>query len=236
MLRVSLENPIASRQFLSQTRGARFNLTKGSCMSNKDEFSQPANQESVEPVAQRFEQAFPTPPAEKEKELLEKNLQQQIDTLNQALKESREKEASYWERLLRKEADIQNMHKRNQQEVENARKFAVERFAHEMLQILDSLEQGLNFSQQSVSDLMEGMKLTRTLLLNIFEKQGINILNPQGEWFDPNYHEAISMQETAEVEPNRIVHVVQKGYVLNNRLLRAARVVVAKMPIEQETT
>lgn len=154
------------------------------------------------------------------------------ESLQKALKEAQEKAEEYWERLLRKEADLQNMQKRMQQDIDNTRKIALERFAGELLEVLDSLDQGISFSESnnaSVKDLLEGMKLTHTVLLNVLDKEGIKIVEPKvGDVFDPNFHEALAMQETKEYEPNRIVTVVQKGYMLHHRLLRPARVVVSK--------
>ncbi|MBI2792538.1 MAG: nucleotide exchange factor GrpE [Gammaproteobacteria bacterium] len=160
-------------------------------------------------------------------------LHDQIDTLNKALAETQDKMGQYWERLLRKEAELQNLQKRMQDEVEKTRKFAIDRFASEILQVLDSLEQGLNFAQSgnvTTETLMEGMKLTQSVLMNSLDKQGISVINPEGEVFNPTFHEAISVQETNHVPPNKVLVVVQKGYMLNNRLLRPARVVVSKAP------
>jgi molecular chaperone GrpE len=160
-------------------------------------------------------------------------LHDQIETLNKALAETQDKMGQYWERLLRKEAEMQNLQKRMQDEVEKTRKFAIDRFAGEILQVLDSLEQGLNFAQTgnvTTETLMEGMKLTHSVLMNTLDKQGISVINPEGEAFNPTFHEAISVQETNEVPPNRVLVVVQRGYMLNNRLLRPARVVVSKAP------
>lgn len=161
-------------------------------------------------------------------------LHDQIATLSKALQEAQEKVASHWDRLLRREAEFQNLEKRSQEDLEKARKFAIERFAAELLEVMDSLEQGLSFAEQgkvSVEDLLKGMQLTHSVLLNALDKQGIKTIAPEiGEAFNPTYHEAISIQQTAEVPPNQIVAVVQKGYMLNNRLLRPARVVVSRAP------
>lgn len=158
-------------------------------------------------------------------------LHDQISTLSKALQEAQDKVADYWDRLLRKEADFQNLQKRSQEDIDKTRKFAIERFASEILQVLDSLEQGLHFAQNgkaSTESLLEGMKLTQSVLINALDKQGIQPINPEGEVFDPTFHEAISVQETNEVPGNRVLVVVQKGYMLNNRVLRPARVVVSK--------
>ncbi len=158
-------------------------------------------------------------------------MQLEIETLKKALQEEQEKAESHWERLLRREAEFQNLQKRAELDVENARKAATERFAGELLQVLDSLEQGLSYIQNgkaTLEDLTQGMILTQSALLSVFEKQGIQVIDPAGQMFDPKFHEAISVQETAEVPPNTILAVVQKGYMLQNRLIRAARVVVSR--------
>lgn len=181
--------------------------------------------------SQRFTEDFPV----KEDHLLapddNKELHDQIEVLSKTLKETQEKAEGNWERLVRKEAELQNLIKRAEQDVENARKFAIERFAGEMLQVLDSLDQGLAYSQTdgiTVEHLVEGIKLTHSVFMNAMDKQGIKPIEPAiGEVFNPAFHEAISIQQTADVEPNRIMAVVQKGYMLQNRLLRPARVVVS---------
>lgn len=161
-------------------------------------------------------------------------LHDQIAVLSKTLQETQEKANNNWERLVRKEAELQNLIKRSEQDVENARKFAMERFAGEMLQVLDSLDQGLAYSQSNqltVDHLVEGIKLTHSVFMNALDKQGIVAVDPAaGDVFNPAFHEAISIQETNDLEPNRIVAVVQKGYMLQNRLLRPARVVVSKAP------
>ncbi len=181
--------------------------------------------------SQRFTEDFPV----KEENLLapedNKELHDQIEVLNKTLRETQEKADGNWERLVRKEAELQNLIKRAEQDVDNARKFAIERFAGEMLQVLDSLDQGITYSQSdniTVDHLVEGIKLTHSVFMNAMDKQGIKPVEPAvGEVFNPAFHEAISIQQTSDVEPNRIMAVVQKGYMLQNRLLRPARVVVS---------
>jgi len=161
-------------------------------------------------------------------------LHEQIETLSKSLAEYQEKAQDSWDRLLRKEAELQNVQKRAQQDIENAKKFAIERFAQDLLQVLDSLEHGVNYAQTgqtAVKDLHDGMVLTQSILKNTMENHAIKEIDPEvGATFDPHFHEAISMQETKEMDPNRIVQVVQKGYVLQSRLLRPARVIVSKAP------
>ncbi len=132
-----------------------------------------------------------------------------------------------WERYLRAAAELQNVRKRAQRDVENARKFALERFGRELLAVRDSLEMGLAADNASVDSLLEGSGATLKLLSNAMQQFGIEEVNPEGEPFDPERHEAISMQPSDDVEPGSVVTVVQKGYSLNGRLLRPAMVIVA---------
>ncbi len=162
-----------------------------------------------------------------------KELHRQVETLGASLKEEQEKAATNWDRLLRKEADLQNLQKRSQEEIEKTRKFAIEKFASEILEVLDSMEHGLNFASEGKVDaanLLEGMKMTHNILVNALDKQGIKPINPINEAFNPSFHEAISVQETKDVPPNQVLAVVQKGYLLNGRLMRPARVVVSRAP------
>ena len=132
-----------------------------------------------------------------------------------------------WERYLRASAELENVRKRAVRDVENAHKFALERFGKELLGVKDTLEMGLAAEGASVDSLLEGSNATLKLLANTMERFGIVEVDPVGEPFDPEYHEAISMQPSDDVEPNSVVTVVQKGYTLNGRLLRPAMVIVA---------
>jgi molecular chaperone GrpE len=132
-----------------------------------------------------------------------------------------------WERYLRASAEIENVRKRAGRDVENAHKFALERFGKELLGVKDTLEMGLAADSASVESLLEGSNATLKLLANTLERFGIIEVDPAGEPFDPEFHEAISMQPSDDVEPGSVVTVVQKGYTLNGRLLRPAMVIVA---------
>jgi len=132
-----------------------------------------------------------------------------------------------WERYLRASAEVENVRKRAGRDVENAHKFALERFGKELLGVKDTLEMGLAVDSASVESLLEGSNATLKLLANTMERFGIIEVDPAGEPFDPEFHEAISMQPSDDVEPGSVVTVVQKGYTLNGRLLRPAMVIVA---------
>jgi molecular chaperone GrpE len=130
---------------------------------------------------------------------------------------------------MRALAELENVRKRASRDVEQAHKFGVERLANDLIGVRDSLELGLA-SGASADALREGTKATLQLLSRALEKAGITEIVPQGEQFNPELHEAMVMQPSAEHVPNSIVQVVQKGYQLNGRLLRPARVIVAKEP------
>lgn len=133
-----------------------------------------------------------------------------------------------WDRYLRTAAELENVRKRATRDVESAHKFALERFGKEMLAVKDSLEMGMAAADNaSVESLLEGSTATLKLLANALQQFGIEEVDPAGEPFDPEYHEAISMQPSDSVEPGSVVSVVQKGYSLNGRLLRPAMVIVA---------
>jgi molecular chaperone GrpE len=146
-----------------------------------------------------------------------------------ALAEAQAKADENWERYLRAAAETDNVRKRAARDVENAHKFAIERFGKELLAVTDGLEMALAASDNaSIESLLEGSRATLKLLGTTMERFGISVIDPEGEPFDPELHEAISVQPSDTVEPGTVLNVVQKGYVLNGRLLRPAMVVVAE--------
>lgn len=135
--------------------------------------------------------------------------------------------ASLREALLRTRAESENMQKRAERELEKFRRFSQERIMQDLLPVIDSLEQGLA-SGGDADRVAEGMVLTRKLFLQALEKHGLEMLDPQGEVFDPNWHEAMATQPTGDAAPETVIQVLQKGFRLHDRLLRPARVIVAK--------
>ena len=133
---------------------------------------------------------------------------------------------------LRAQADAMNVQRRADQEIEKARKFALERFCGDLLSVVDNLERALESSgdEQGSAALAEGVELTRKGFMDVLAKYGVETVDPQGEPFDPETAQAMSMVEQPDVEPNSVVAVMQKGYVLNGRLLRPAMVMVSKAP------
>ena len=138
-----------------------------------------------------------------------------------------------WDRYLRAAAEVENVRKRASRDVEHARKYALENFGRELLAVKDSLEMGLEAAGSADADsLREGSEATLKLLATTLERFGVSEIDPEGEPFDPEQHEAMTMQPSADVEPGLVLTVIQKGYSLNGRLLRPARVVVASEPAD----
>ena len=147
-----------------------------------------------------------------------------IDALEKATSAADEN----WAKYLRATAELENLRKRAARDVENARKFGIEQFASELLSVIDSLEMGLEAaSNATVESLLEGKQATLKLLRAALAKSGIESIDPEGEPFDPQLHEAMTMQPSETAEPGSVLAVIQKGYQLNGRLLRPARVIVA---------
>ena len=133
-----------------------------------------------------------------------------------------------WNLYLRAAAEIENVRKRAARDVEHVRKFALEGFARDLLEVRDSLELGLAAAESADAEaLRAGSESTLKLLTGVLERNGVEQIDPEGEPFDPERHEAMTMQPSPEAEPGSVLTVVQKGYILNGRLLRPARVVVA---------
>jgi molecular chaperone GrpE len=132
---------------------------------------------------------------------------------------------------LRAVAELDNFRKRSEREIENARKFAIERFAQELVTVGDALEAGINAGAANPGPaLLEGAQATLRQLHRAFDKGGIKIIDPAGQPFDPEWHEAMTVQESREHPADTVLSVIQKGYSLNGRLLRPARVIVSKTP------
>lgn len=155
----------------------------------------------------------------------------------ETLAEAQARADENWDKFLRTSAELDNTMRRAARDVQHARKFALEKFAAEIIGVRDSLELGVEAataSDASVDALREGSIMTLRLLASTLEKFGITEIDPEGEPFDPEFHEAMSMQPAPDAEPNSVLKVIQKGYMLNDRLLRPARVIVASA-VESET-
>jgi molecular chaperone GrpE len=148
--------------------------------------------------------------------------------LQAALERAEATAADNWNRYLRAAAELENVRRRAARDVDQARRSGVERFASELINVIDGLEMGLGSAQNAtVESLLAGKEATLRLLRGVFDKFGIETLDPAGQPFDPQLHEAMSMQPAPGAEPGSVLAVMQKGYRLNDRLLRPARVVVA---------
>jgi len=136
-----------------------------------------------------------------------------------------------WNKYLRLSAEMDNLRKRHARELEKARNFGVEGLAAELLSVADSLEMGLQAAETGTLDaLIEGKRATLKQLQTALDKYGIQQLDPEGEPFDPELHEAMTLQPSDTAEPDTVISVIQRGYTLNGRLLRPARVIVAREP------
>ena len=148
-------------------------------------------------------------------------------SLEDKLELTEKKAEDNWDKYLRAVAELENVRKRVIRDVENARKFALESFSRELLSVSDSLELAVNSENLDADSLRSGNEATLQLMLSTMGQFGFEVIDPHGEPFDAEYHEAISMQPSDQVEPGSVITVFQKGYTLNKRLLRPARVVVA---------
>ena len=147
-----------------------------------------------------------------------------------SMEEARTEIGDLSERLLRMQADFDNFRQRAQREKDEARQFANQSLIERQLPVLDNFEMALAAAKDADPAIRDGVQMIYDQLLGILRESGVETIDAVGEEFDPNLHEAISQQETAEVEPGMVVEQVQRGYRLNERLVRPARVVVAKAP------
>ncbi|QIT55222.1 nucleotide exchange factor GrpE [Aquisalimonas sp. 2447] len=160
-----------------------------------------------------------------------------VQELEEKLREAEEKAEENWNQFLRARAEMENARRRLQKDVEQAKRQGLEKLAGELLPVKDSLEMGLAAAQEANADvakLSEGTELTLKMLAQALEKFEVEEIEPMGKKFDPERHEAMATQPSAEHEPNTVIHVVQKGYMLNDRLLRPAMVIVSKEAEQQQ--
>lgn len=184
-------------------------------------------QEQNAPEAAELELKAATPEAT-EAETTAESGKESTPSLEEMIRQAELKAQEHHDAWLRAKAETENVRRRAQDDVEKAHKFAVERFAGELLSVKDSLEAALATGDAaSLESVMSGVELTLRQLVSVFEKQNIVELNPLGQKFDPNVHQAIGMVE-GEGEPNTVATVLQKGYLLNERVLRPALVQVFK--------
>ena len=152
-------------------------------------------------------------------------------TLENELAEAQRAAQDNLERALRAQAELENVRRRLERDLEKAHKFAIERFVSELLPVKDSLELGLDAAgapSATATSIAEGVELTLRMFEQVLDKFGVTTVDPAGEGFDPAFHQAITMQESDTADSGTVLTVVQKGYVLNERLVRPAMVIVAK--------
>lgn len=172
--------------------------------------------ETAEPVAELEDDA--------EEELSVEELQKQ-------LAKAESKSAENWDKVLRIQAEMDNLKRRTQKDLDSAHKYGLEKFAKELLSVIDSLELGIQAATSDAPEvvkLKEGSELTIKQFESVFAKFNIEAIDPMGQPFDPEFHQAMTMVPTEDAEPNTVINVFQKGYVLNGRLIRPAMVVVAQ--------
>lgn len=168
--------------------------------------------------------------ADRESELddAEQDLAAELEKAQATIKE-------YWDQIMLLNAEIENNRKRAQRDIENAHKYAVKNFVESLLPVTDSMEMGLAATlneNATLDSIREGMTLTMNMFVQMMEKNGIQAIDPQGDKFNPELHQAMTMQENDEVDANTVLAVMQKGYSLNERLIRPAMVVVSKPKAE----
>ena len=177
-------------------------------------------------------------PAEETVENVEAVLEEEIsasegdaDAMSSELAALQKKADEHYDQLVRAHAEIENLKRRHTQELEKAHKYALDKFVGELLTIWDSLELGLQAAQNDEADvasLREGTELTVKMSGDVMEKFNVERINPEGESFNPEFHQAMSMVPNAEMAPNTVMAVMQKGVSLNGRLIRPAMVVVSQ--------
>ena len=168
--------------------------------------------------------------AEAEIDQAEQSEPQSEDQAITEVEELQQKLSTLGEQLLREQAEMQNVRRRAQRDVESAHKFALEKFATELLSVVDNLERAIgaiDAEDESQKAVAEGLELTLKTFIDVLTKHSVVPVDPEGQPFDADLHQAVSMVPNAEVEPNTVINVFQKGYTLNGRLIRPAMVVVS---------
>lgn len=166
----------------------------------------------------------------------ESSLSEQLSALHAKLAEAEAAASAARDQHLRAVAEIENVRKRGEREADSARKFGAEKVLGDLLAVADSLDLGLKAASApdaTAKTIAEGIALTQKQLLGFFEKHGVQVVDPAGQPFNPDYHEAISAIPSPDVAPNHVIGVMQKGYRLHERLLRPAMVIVAKSPTNE---
>ncbi|MFT4608888.1 MAG: molecular chaperone GrpE [Chitinophagales bacterium] len=182
------------------------------------------NEESVTPELMDAEEPSEDVEVNASADNEEESIEQQLEKTQEIVKD-------YWDQIMRLKAEMENNRKRAIRDVENAHKFALKNFTEALLPVIDSMDMGQQAAaaeNASLESIVEGTNMTITMFVQVLEKHGLKRLNPVGEKFDPEQHQAISMIVDENVKSNHIISVMQKGFSLNERLVRPAMVIVAK--------
>ena len=193
-------------------------------MSKETEMDQPNNQEPVDSGANEAEQTGSVSNEEIEQELLQEEPVSETEQLQQQV-------AGANDQVLRVQAEMQNLRRRAERDVENAHKYALDKFAPELLPVVDNLERALatiDVEDPAQKSVAEGIELTLKTFVDVLVRFKVEAVDPAGQPFDAEFHQAVSMVPNPDLEPNTVMDVFQKGYTLNGRLLRPAMVVVSK--------
>jgi len=185
------------------------------------------------------EQEQNNPEVEEQVEAQEQVQSEEVDAiehiarLERELAEAQDTIEGQKDSVVRAAAEVDNIRRRAAQDVEKAHKFALEKFANELLPVIDNMDRAIEFADkenEAIKPVIEGVELTVKSFNDALAKFNVEVVNPQGEKFNAEFHQAMSMQPSADVEPNTVIAVMQKGYTLNGRLLRPAMVMVSKAP------
>jgi molecular chaperone GrpE len=199
-------------------------MNSGEIMSNEENKVTEEELDQIIAEAEKVEEA----------ELNEESVDEQeakIAQLEAALLSSESKVKEQQDSVLRAKAEVENMRRRTEQEIDKARKYALNKFAEGLLPVIDNLEravQAADAENEAVKPILEGVELTHKTFVDTAAKFGLLEINPEGEVFNPEYHQAMSIQESPDHESNTVMFVMQKGYELNGRVIRPAMVMVAK--------
>ncbi|WP_105190356.1 nucleotide exchange factor GrpE [Pseudoalteromonas sp. T1lg48] len=187
-----------------------------------------ANEHEQENVEAQEEQQ-----QEQEQGSQEQSIEAELAALYAELEAAKQTVEEQKDSVIRAAAEVENIRRRAAQDVEKAHKFALEKFANELLPVIDNLERAIEFADkenETLAPVLEGIEMTAKSFVDAVAKFNVEVINPQGEAFNPELHQAMSMQPSADVAPNTVLAVMQKGYTLNGRLLRPAMVMVSKAP------
>ena len=197
-----------------------------------DPKDQPTTDTEMSTENQEVHKAASEPKLSKKEIKQNKALNAELADLKEQLKEAEDKAKNHWDELLRAKAELENSRKRLERDVENAHKYAVEKFVQDLLPVIDSLEMGIKAAKEMDADIhkvKEGTELTLKMFSDCANKFGVEAIDPTGQPFNPDLHQAMTIQESNEYEPDTVIAVMQKGYILNGRLVRPAMVVVSKV-------